>query len=153
MPQAGQTAPLRRKDRPHDVGRVAISEGERLDRLVVGAAIKPAVNQVEFSPFQFRSRLLNACECNDVVLEAYSPLQRGRRLNHPVILEIARQAERTPAQVMLRWPIQHNAIVIPKSSQVTPIRSNAGIFDFSRSAEQMGTLDTLDQTNGTGRAR
>jgi diketogulonate reductase-like aldo/keto reductase len=124
-----------------------------LDRLVAGAAIKPAVNQVQFSPFRFRKRLLDACERHGVVLEAYSPLERGRRLNHPVIVEIARQVERTPAQVMLRWAIQHNAIVIPKSSQATRIRSNARIFDFSLSAEQMGTLDTLDQTNGTGRAR
>jgi len=126
---------------------------ERLDRLVAGAAITPAVNQVQFSPFRFRKRLLEACERNGVVLEAYSPLERGRQLNHPVVVEIARQVERTPAQVMLRWAIQHNAVVIPKSSQVTRIRSNARIFDFSLSAEQMATLDTLDQTNGTGRAR
>jgi diketogulonate reductase-like aldo/keto reductase len=126
---------------------------ERLDRLVAGAAITPAVNQVQFSPFRFRKRLLDACERNGVILEAYSPLERGRRLNHPVIVEIARQIERTPAQVMLRWAIQHGAIVIPKSSQEARIRSNARVFDFSLSAEQMSTLDGLDKTNGTGRAR
>ena len=126
---------------------------ERLERLVAGAAIAPAVNQVQFSPFRFRKRLLDACERSGVVLEAYSPLERGRRLNHPAIVEIARRIERTPAQVMLRWAIQHNAIVISKSSQEARIRSNARVFDFSLSAEQMSTLDALDETNGTARAR
>lgn len=126
---------------------------ERLERFIEGAAIAPAVNQVQFSPFRFRKRLLDACEGSGVVLEAYSPLARGRQLNHPLIVEIARQIERTPAQVMLRWAIQHEAIVIPKSSQAPRIRSNARIFDFSLSAEQMSALDTLDETNGTGRAR
>jgi diketogulonate reductase-like aldo/keto reductase len=126
---------------------------ERLDRLVERVAVTPAVNQVQFSPFRFRRRLLDACDRNGVVLEAYSPLERGRRLDHPVIVEIARRLERSPAQVMLRWAIQHDAIVIPKSSHAAHIRSNARIFDFSLSAEQMGALDTLDETNGTGRAR
>jgi diketogulonate reductase-like aldo/keto reductase len=126
---------------------------ERLTRLVRGGAIPPAVNQVQFSPFHFRRQLLEACDRNGVVLEAYSPLERGRRLGHPVIVEIGRRLERTPAQVMLRWAIQHNAIVIPKSSQAERIRSNARIFDFTLSAEEMGTLDGLDETNGTARAR
>lgn len=126
---------------------------ERLSRLAERAAITPTVNQIQFSPFHFRKRLLDACERNGVVLEAYSPLERGRRLSHPVIVEIARRLERTPAQVMLRWAIQHNTVVIPKSSRAERIRSNARIFDFTLSPEQMITLDTLDESNGTGRAR
>jgi len=108
------------------------------------------VNQVQFSPFRFRRRLLEACEHNDVVLEAYSPLERGRRLEHPAIVEIAQRLQRTPAQVMLRWALQHNAVVIPKSSQAERIRSNAQIFDFVLSAHDMSTLEALDQTNGSG---
>jgi diketogulonate reductase-like aldo/keto reductase len=54
---------------------------------------------------------------------------------------------------MLRWALQHNAVVIPKSSRAQRIRSNAQIFDFVLSAQDMSTLDALDQTNGTGRAR
>ena len=126
---------------------------ERLRRLVDGAAITPAVNQVQFSPFHFRKRLLEACDRNGVVLEAYSPLERGRRLDHPVIAEIARRLARTPAQVMLRWAIQHNVVVIPKSSHTERIRSNAQVFDFTLSAQEMSALDGLDQTNGTGHAR
>jgi diketogulonate reductase-like aldo/keto reductase len=126
---------------------------EPLSRLVEHASIRPAVNQVQFSPFRFRRRLLDACECNGVVLEAYSPLERGRKLDHPAIVEIARRLERTSAQVMLRWAIQRDAVVIAKSSQAERIRSNARIFDFALSAQDMSTLDALDQTNGSGRAR
>lgn len=126
---------------------------DALDRLAASASVKPAVNQVQFSPFHFRRRLLAACGRNDVVLEAYSPLDRGRRLSHPAIVEIAQRLERTPAQVMLRWALQHNAVVIPKSSQAERIRSNAQIFEFELGTHDMNTLDALDQTDGTGRAR
>jgi diketogulonate reductase-like aldo/keto reductase len=126
---------------------------ERLTRLVQRSAHPPAVNQVQFSPFQFRRKLLEACARQGVVLEAYSPLERGRSVDHPVIVEIAQRLERTPAQVMLRWGIQHNAVVIPKSSHEERIRSNAQIFDFTLGASDMRTLDSLDRTNRTRDAR
>jgi diketogulonate reductase-like aldo/keto reductase len=126
---------------------------ERLRRAVDDAEIRPAVNQVQFSPFHFRRRLLEACEREHVVLEAYSPLEQGRVLRHPVIVEIAQRLARTAAQVMLRWAIQRDAVVIPKSSRLDRIRSNAQIFDFALSTEEMHALDALDRTGGTGRAR
>jgi diketogulonate reductase-like aldo/keto reductase len=126
---------------------------QRLTRLVDGAPTKPAVNQVQFSPFHFRRTLLEACDRNGVVLEAYSPLDRGRRLDHPVIVEIARRLVRTPAQVMLRWAIQHGAVVIPKSSREERIRSNARVFDFELTEDDMRTLNALDRTGGSARAR
>ena len=91
----------------------------------------PAVDQVHFNPFHFRRGLLEFCEQHGIVLEAYSPLERERALDHPLVVEIARRLERTPAQVLLRWSIQHNAVVIPKSSHQDRIASNARIFDFS----------------------
>jgi diketogulonate reductase-like aldo/keto reductase len=126
---------------------------ERLSRLVGRAAHPPSVNQVHFNPFHFRRRLLESCDRDNVVLEAYSPLERGRNLEHPVLAEIAQRLERTPAQVMLRWAVQHNAVVIPKSSHVDRIRSNARIFEFTLSPADMQALDALDRTGGTGRAR
>ncbi len=126
---------------------------ERLARLVGRSADPPAVNQVQFSPFHFRRKLLEACARYGVVLEAYSPLERGRTLDHPAIVEIAQRLERTPAQVMLRWGIQHNAVVIPKSSHEDRIRSNAQIFDFTLDATDMRSLDSLDRTHATGNAR
>ena len=113
----------------------------------------PAVDQVQFSPFHFRRRLLEHCEAHGIALEAYSPLERGRELAHPVIAGIAQRLERTPAQVMLRWAVQHNAIVIPKSARQDRIRSNAQIFDFELGDDDMRALDGLDLSGGTGRAR
>jgi diketogulonate reductase-like aldo/keto reductase len=125
---------------------------DRLLRLIHDGQA-PAVDQVQFSPFHFRRGLLAFCERQGIVLEAYSPLERGRALEHPSIVEVARRAGRTPAQVMLRWAVQHGAVVIPKSSRRERIRSNGQIFDFALGSDEMATLDALDRTGGTANAR
>jgi diketogulonate reductase-like aldo/keto reductase len=125
----------------------------RLEALLEGASHRPAVNQVQFSPFEFRRGLLDYCLEQDVAFEAYSPLARGRGLNDPTIAGIAERLGRTPAQVMLRWAVQQETIVIPKSSNEERIRSNAQIFDFELGDADMQALDALDRTGGTDRAR
>ena len=127
--------------------------GRRLTGLLDRARRPPAVNQVQFSPFHFRRGLLELCERRGVVLEAYSPLERGSRLDDPALVAIARRVGREPAQVMLRWAIQHGVPVIPKSTKRERIVSNARIFDFSLDDEDMRALDGLDRTGGTSRAR
>ncbi len=87
-----------------------------------------------------------------VAPEAYSPLTTGEDLGHPVIAEIARGNQRSPAQVMLRWCLQHGFVVIPKSTRPERIAENARIFDFELSDQDMSRLDGLDRTRGTGRA-
>jgi diketogulonate reductase-like aldo/keto reductase len=113
----------------------------------------PVVNQVQFSPFEYRRRLLEACEKLGVALEAYSPLGTGRHLSHPSVAAIAKRLDRTPAQVLLRWCVQRNVVVIPKSTHRERIEENAQIFDFELSAEDIAELDTLDRTDGTDCAR
>ena len=126
---------------------------DRMEKFA-SARSRPAVNQVYFSPFHYRRRLLEACERLGVVLEAYSPLEQGgRELEHPTITGIASRLERSPAQVMLRWGIQRGTVVIPKSSRRERIVSNAELFDFELSDADMAALDGLDRTGGTGRAR
>jgi diketogulonate reductase-like aldo/keto reductase len=125
---------------------------DRLER-ILDAGRGPAVDQVLFNPFQFRRGLLEFCEQRGIVLEAYSPLDRGRALAHPRVVEIARRLGRTTAQVLLRWSIQHNVPVIPKSSRQDRIQSNAQIFDFALEPHDMQVLDALDTTGGTTRAR
>ena len=120
---------------------------DRLARLLRGASQKPAVNQVQFSPFQYRRRLLDYCLEQGVVFEAYSPLDRGQGLQHPTITAIAERLGRTPAQVMLRWAIQHQTVVIPKSSRQDRIQSNAQIFDFELADTDMQLLDELDRSH------
>jgi diketogulonate reductase-like aldo/keto reductase len=126
---------------------------DRLDRLIQRASRKPAVNQVQFSPFHYRRRLLDYCLEQKIVFEAYSPLDRGHGLQHPTITAIARRLGRTTAQVMLRWAIQHQAVVIPKSSRKDRINSNAQVFDFDLAETDIKLLNALDRTNGTDNAR
>ena len=116
------------------------------------ADVPPAVNQVEFSPFQFRRALLEACEAAGVVLEAYSPLTRGHDLTNQAITRIAERVGRTPAQVLLRWAVQRAIPVIPKSANRDRIEENARIFDFELADADMAELDALDRTGGTADA-
>jgi diketogulonate reductase-like aldo/keto reductase len=117
------------------------------------ADIPPAVNQVQFSPFEYRRRLLEACADRGVALEAYSSLGTGRHLSHPTVTQIAERLERTPAQVLLRWCLQRQAIVIPKSTHRERIEENGRLYDFELLPEDMTALDGLDRTGGTDRAR
>jgi diketogulonate reductase-like aldo/keto reductase len=123
-----------------------------LDQVAAAGSVAPAVNQIQFSPFWYRRALLDACARLGVAAEAYSPLGTGRHLSHPAIRKVAERAGRTPAQVLLRWCLQHGLTVIPKSTHRERIEENARIFDFTLSAEDMAELDALDQTGGTARA-
>src|SRR5919201_2828083 len=123
-----------------------------LERVLAVASVAPVVNQVQFSPFEYRRALLEACERREVVLEAYSPLGSGRHLRSEPVERIAERLGRTSAQVLLRWCVQRGIPVIPKSTHQERIEANARIFDFELSAEDMAELDALDRTGGTDRA-
>jgi diketogulonate reductase-like aldo/keto reductase len=125
----------------------------RLRRLAASGLRKPAVNQVQLSPLHYRRALLDHCAEEGIVVEASSPLERGRALANPTIAALAERLGRTPAQVMLRWAVQRGAVVIPKSTDRERIRSNALIFDFELDAGAMRELDELDTTGGTAKAR
>jgi len=116
-----------------------------LQELLSASSIPPSVNQVEFHPFLYQRELLEFCRSHGIQLEAYSPLARGRRLNDPVIREIATRYARTPAQVLIRWSLQRGLVVIPKSSRRERIRENAAVFDFELKPQDMGRLDSLDE--------
>lgn len=124
-----------------------------LEEVIQVAATPPVVNQVQFSPFEYRRGLLAACRDRDVALEAYSPLGTGRHLVKPAVAEIAARVGRTPAQVLLRWCLQRETIVIPKSTHRERIEENAQLFDFGLSDEDMAALDGLDRTGGGAEAR
>jgi len=123
-----------------------------LEKVMDAATVAPAVNQVQFSPFKYRRALLAACQQRGVALEAYSPLGTGRNLSSERVNQVARRAARSPAQVLLRWCIQHELSVITKSTSRGRIAENAQIFDFVLSAEEMSELDALDETGGTDHA-
>jgi 2,5-diketo-D-gluconate reductase A len=123
-----------------------------LEQVTAAGSVVPAVNQIQFSAVEYRRGLLSACQRRDIVAEAYSPLGTGRHLRDKRVTAIAEQAGRTPAQVLLRWCLQHGVPVIPKSTHRERIAENAQIFDFTLSERDMAALDALDRTGGTDHA-
>jgi diketogulonate reductase-like aldo/keto reductase len=124
-----------------------------LDELLGVASERPVVNQVQFSPFEYRRALLAGCEQRQLAIEAYSPLGTGSHLRDREVATIAQATGRAPAQVLLRWCVQRDTVVISKSVHRERIEENAQIFDFSLSDEQLQALDALDRTGGTDLAR
>ncbi len=116
-----------------------------LEELLADSPVVPAVNQVEFSPFLYQKDLLDFCRSCGIQLEAYSPLTRGKKLNHPTITSIADRYGKTAAQIMIRWPLQHDVVVIPKSADQRRIYENADVFDFEISSEDLALLDSLNE--------
>ncbi len=117
----------------------------QLQSLIGRAEVMPAVNQVEFSPFNYKKELLEFCQAKQIQLEAYSPLTRGKRLDHPALQDLATRSGRTIAQVLLRWAIQHEVVVLPKSQRQERLKENAQIFDFEIAPEDMRILDSLNE--------
>jgi 2,5-diketo-D-gluconate reductase A len=157
-PQGGPTWAWPGMERARELGytrAIGVSNfsADELEQVRGGANVPPVVDQVQFSPFEYRRRLLEACERAGVALEAYSPLGTGRHLRDPAVTQIAERVGRTPAQVLLRWCLQHDVPVIPKSTHRERIEENARIFDFTLSEADMAALDELDRTDGTGSAR
>ena len=130
------------------VSNFSVSE---LDELLSVAETAPVLNQVQFSSFKYRRKLLEACEERKVALEAYSPLGTGRHLSDERVRQIAERVGRRPAQVLLRWCLQRDLVVIPKSTHRDRIEEDAQIFDFTLPDEEMAALDELDETGGTER--
>ena len=125
---------------------------EQIDAVLAIASERPVVDQVQFSPFEYRRRLLEACAERNITLEAYSPLGTGRHLGNPQVGRIAQRVGRTPAQVLLRWCVQRGTVVISKSTHRERIEQNAQIFDFALADEDLRALDSLDRTAGTDHA-
>jgi diketogulonate reductase-like aldo/keto reductase len=107
---------------------------------------------VQCSPFAFRRALLDAARERNVAVEAYSPLGTGRHLSDRRVREVAARVGRTPAQVLLRWCVQRDLVVLAKSTHRDRIAENAQIFDFTLADDDMAALDGLDRTRGTDRA-
>jgi diketogulonate reductase-like aldo/keto reductase len=118
-----------------------------IDELVEATGVSPAVNQIEWSPLLFDADVLEGHRARSVLLEGYSGL-RGGILEHDVVTAIAEDLDRTPAQVVLRWHLQHGIVAIPKSGDPERVRSNADLAGFELSAEDMAALDGLGGSAG-----
>ncbi|MFD2613092.1 aldo/keto reductase [Paenibacillus gansuensis] len=121
-----------------------------LQDLMEDSEVVPAVNQVEYHPRLAQLELRAFCEEHNIQLEAWSPLMQGKLLDEPVLKELAEKYNKTTAQIILRWDLQNEVVTIPKSIQKERIISNAQIFDFELSADDMAKIDGLNRNERTG---
>ena len=116
-----------------------------MEETIQSSDIVPAINQVEFHPFLYQKDLLRFCKSNLIQLEAYSPLTRGKRLDDPNVVRIANAYDKTPAQILVRWSLQHDLVVIPKSIHEERILENSQVFYFHINKNDMEILDSLNE--------
>jgi diketogulonate reductase-like aldo/keto reductase len=109
------------------------------------AEVPIAANQIEFHPWYVRPELLEYCQAHDIVVEAAAPLARGAVLNDSVVVDVAEAHDVSPAQVVLRWAVEKDVVVLPKSTNPAHIRANLDLFDWSLDADDLNRLDGLDR--------
>jgi 2,5-diketo-D-gluconate reductase A len=122
-----------------------------LERLAAGSDLVPAVNQIELNPGVGRVGAREYDAAHGIVTQAWSPLGRGELLSDRVITEIAGRHGRTPAQVIVRWHVQHGVSAVPKSTNEARLAANIGVFDFALSETDMVAIDRLDQGEAAAR--
>ncbi len=135
---------FQREGRIRSIG-VSNFEIDHLERLAATSDVVPAVNQIELHPAFQNSEVRTYGESHGIATEAWSPLAQGRILDDPVITSVAREVERTPAQVVLRWHIQRGTIVFPKSVGASRMRENFELFDFELAPDAVARIDGLDR--------
>jgi diketogulonate reductase-like aldo/keto reductase len=119
---------------------------EQIEDLIEDSGITPVVNQIEWSPFGHSKEMLDFCCERGIIIQAYSPLTHGRRLENPHILEIAERHNKTPAQVLVRWNIQMGTVPIVKAGKSKHQQENIDVFDFELSNKEMEALNALNET-------
>lgn len=116
-----------------------------LRELLDHSSVTPAANQVEFSPYLFQKELWNFCRDHHIQLQAYSPLTRGQKLQDPKLVAIANKYNKSAAQILIKWCLQHEIVVLPKSINHDRIEQNAQVFDFQISEQDMAKLDNFNE--------
>ena len=123
---------------------------EHLEALFETAKVIPAVNQIEFHPGYWQQELVSYCKKQNITLEAWSPLARGKVFENEVLKEIAKAHNKSVSQVCLRWIIQHEVIAIPKSTNPERIQENIELFDFELTSAEMEKIDHLPKMGFSG---
>ena len=121
-----------------------------LELLATQAKEMPVVNQVEYHPYLNQQALVDYDREKDIVTEAWSPLGRRAVLDDPMIAKMAHHHQKTVAQIILRWELQHGVVPIPKSTHAERIQENTDVFDFELAEDEMGMIDLLNKNQRTG---
>ena len=123
---------------------------EHLEALFQTANVVPSINQIEFHPGYWQPELVGYCKKQNIVVEAWSPLARGKVFDNEVLAQIARKHNKTVARVCLRWVIQHEVVVIPKSTTNEKIKDNIDLFDFELTEGEMRLIDNIPEMGFSG---
>ncbi|OFO13729.1 glyoxal reductase [Staphylococcus sp. HMSC068G11] len=123
---------------------------EHFEALLAQVSIKPVINQVEFHPYLTQNKLRKYLEAQNIIMESWSPLMNSQILHDDVINKVANEVGKTPAQVVIRWNIQHDVVVIPKSVTPHRIEENLDVWNFELSDNQMERIDQLNQDKRIG---
>ncbi|WP_419884097.1 aldo/keto reductase [Peribacillus sp. B-H-3] len=115
-----------------------------LENLMASSEVTPVINQIELHPRLSQEEIREFCKKHDIKVEAWGPLGQGNLLEEPTINHIAEKHGKTPAQILIRWHLQHGIVVIPKSVTPSRIEQNAQVFDFELSMEEMNKIDALN---------
>lgn len=121
-----------------------------LENLLANSEVKPVVNQIELHPLLTQVEIRDYCAKHEIKVESWSPLGRGNLLEEPTINHIAKKHGKSSAQVLIRWHLQHDLVVIPKSITPSRIEENAQVFDFSLSLNEMNQIDALNKNERFG---
>ena len=121
-----------------------------IDDLMQTAEIKPMVDQIEYHPGLTQPDCVDYCKKNGIVVEAWSPLGRGKVLQDPDLASVAERHHKTPAQVVIRWVMQKGVVALVKSTHENRIRENFDVFDFELSEEDMKLIDAIKSTARIG---
>lgn len=122
-----------------------------LEEILSQCEVVPMVNQIELHPYLNQKELRDFCAKHKIIVEAWSPLGRGKILDHPVLKEIADRYGKSTAQIILRWDVQHGIVTIPKSVKPERIRENADVFDFHLTEEDMERIDAMNRNERFGK--
>lgn len=126
-------------------------EIEHLENLFDSCEIKPMVNQIECHPYYQQKEMKQFCKEHNIYVESWSPLYRGGEvLQDKTIQSLAKKYNKTPAQIIIRWHLQEDSIVIPKSVTPERIRENIDVFDFELSEQDMELINSLDSNQARG---
>ncbi|MGH7196411.1 MAG: aldo/keto reductase [Candidatus Saccharimonadales bacterium] len=118
---------------------------QQMQELADASGEMPVVNQIEWSPFGRSDEMLDFCKQNGIIIQAYSPLTRTKRLEDEALVAVAERHRKTPAQVLIRWSMQLGTVPIPKANQIPHLEEDIDVFDFELSDEDMTTLNGLNE--------
>lgn len=112
--------------------------------------VKPMVNQIEYHPGEMQEETVLFCKENDILIEAWSPLGRGRIFENELLLELGQKYGKSLTQICLRWELQNGIIPLPKTMSEERMKENADIFDFEISLEDMELINSMESCGGSG---